>query len=535
MNGRLLGPGAVLTVLTVLAGLLAMTPVRADEQLPARSINAEPGQITYFAPVSTTVTNWTIEGEIPEWLGGVGTGEWDERGYATRFAVLVQPWAPYGETVKLPLVEYSAEREPIRYDLLLTVGQGVTLAPAIDVVGVAGATTRVDVAGQETGSWELTAAPSWITSGGSAIADGRVQLLYLDLGPDAPVDARVSFTVTEQQRDANGRDLGQVQREVTLTVMPPLERSWPTIEASTLVTQPLTLDGRRTDVPVAAQLEVRGTEPQAARALSSDAVDVSYEANGSVRFTPGMAQGGKQVDLTWQLGYSGVVGADVRRSARVNVEWVPGARPKVRSSADPAYVQAGRSYRGQIALAADGAGEQRLWSVGLRGMRGTRDPESGKKPSVNVADGSLASVVVPADAVPGSYRVMARVTDEHGPSGSTRVGVLHVVKQLRPVARLDRVRVRDGKWTTVDPLRNDMAGATPKGASSRNVSGVQLRVTGVAGVGAAKVVKVRDGKRVVPRVRILSHRPGTTLRVRYEVTNAAGVTDQSVIRVRVTR
>lgn len=533
---------AVLTILvTGLAGLLVVaSPASADQVLPDRAVNAEVGRFTYLTPASPSTKTWTVENEIPSWLGGVGTGQWNAgTGYAEQLAFLVQDDSVYGQTVRLEVAEHTDSDGVWRYDLYLTVGQGSEVAEPVQAAAVAGATTRIAAAGDRTGQWVAEGGPAWLdgqsVDGGLDTSTGY-RFLHLTVPDGIPVGTEATTTVVEQQRDEVGNDLGQVRREVTLTVMPQLEQTWPTIQAGTTVVDPLVLDGRATEVRELSALEVRQPETESPAQGRTTAEGMTVGAAGQVTFQPGLAQGGKTVDLSWQLGYAGVLGADVPRRARVSVTYVPGIEPKVDSSAHASYVQAGRSARLTVPLSAQADPGERLWALRLRGMQRTADPLGDEAPSVSLTqDGEKVQVRVPKGTAPGSYRLMAGVTDLHGYSGSTRVGVVHVVQRLKPKARNDRFRLRARRWTQVNPLRNDLPGATLKGASARDVSGVRLRVVTVTGPGRVKVAQVRLGKRKEPRLKLQSHRPGSTVKVRYEVTNVAGKRATGVIRARITR
>ena len=226
---------AVWTVLATGLALLLVgaSPAAADQVLPDRAVNAEVGRFTYLTPASPSTKTWTVENEIPSWLGGVGTGQWNaDTGYAEQLAFLVQDDSVHGQTVRLEMAEHTESDGVWRYNLYLTVGQGSEIAEPVQAAAVAGATTRITAAGDRTGQWVAEGGPDWLdgqsVDGGVDTSTGY-RFLHLTVPDDIPVGTEATTTVVEQQRDAAGNDLGQVRREVTLTVMPPLEQTWPTI------------------------------------------------------------------------------------------------------------------------------------------------------------------------------------------------------------------------------------------------------------------------------------------------------------------
>ncbi|WP_283615681.1 hypothetical protein [Mycolicibacterium poriferae] len=209
---------AMWTILaTGLAGFLVVaSPASADQVLADRAVNAEVGRFTYLTPASPSTKTWTVENEIPSWLGGVGTGQWNaDTGYAEQLAILVQDDSAYGQTVRLEVAEHTESDGVWRYNLYLTVGQGSEVAEPVQAAAVSGATTRIAAAGDRTGQWVAEGGPAWLdgqsVNGGLDTATGY-RFLHLTVPDGIPVGTKATTTVVEQQRDASGNDLGRVDQ-----------------------------------------------------------------------------------------------------------------------------------------------------------------------------------------------------------------------------------------------------------------------------------------------------------------------------------
>jgi hypothetical protein len=419
------------TTLAMLLGIAVLPASYANGSGTSVSISGEPGEIVAFAPATAETVRWrpVNEADVPSWLFANGLGNFAEDGRTMTELVVQILEAPYGTTTTFSIAEYTRNDQEVIRNLTVTVGAGITMLSPVTANAVAGAESYVPVRGENsptrgTAGWRASGGPAWLdgASTNGKLENGRYALMFIRVPADVPVGSEWTTRITEQQRAADGRDLGQLQYDLTLRIRPPLESNFPTQQYTTQFDEPLVVPEARltTQLPSPDDLRVTGASAALNREASTDGATVSW--------TPELTDAGKVVPVTWEVGYEGVGGYAVPRTAAVRVTFDEGPRPVAGRSTVQKKLRAGKQVRIPLGVGAQHS-TPFLWQVKLHTVKRTGsqlNPDAIRAEVQTVGERSYAVLRTTKAARPGGYYVVSKVTDRYGKSAKHRLATIQL-------------------------------------------------------------------------------------------------------------